>query len=111
MQYLKHLVPKGMKIVGIKHGRNVGLALHDESVTPVACEAQRWSPHMTDILLEQLNGGLIAGTVRSSTSKCAQRPCHFQRQTGLTAPASATQTAQQDHQKEQREARGHCSIA
>lgn len=52
----KDLLPKDTKVVGVKHGRKVGLPLNDESDTPVACQAQRrWRPHMADILIEQIN--------------------------------------------------------
>lgn len=55
--------------MGIKHGRKVGLPLHDEDVLPFAPKAQRWSPHMADILLEQINQMLKAGTLGFSTSR------------------------------------------
>lgn len=64
----KGLFPSNTKIVGVKHGRKVALPLIDENVTPIACKAQRWSPHMADILMKQINQMLDAGILRFSNS-------------------------------------------
>lgn len=73
LEWFRVLSPKNTKVVSIKHGRKVDLPLHNENVTPFACKAQRWSPHMADLLLEQINEMLRADILRFSNSEWCSR--------------------------------------
>ena len=70
---VKKLFPGDAKVVEIKHGRKVALPLKDENVTPIACKAQRWNPHMSDILMKQINPMIERKIFRFSTSSWCSR--------------------------------------
>lgn len=69
----KAFFPANTKVVNLIAGREVALPLYDEKTKPFACKAQRFSPHMSDLLMEQINRMLEAGILRFATSEWCAR--------------------------------------
>ena len=65
--------PKNVKNVRVKHGTKVTLPFYDEKAKPFVCKTQRFSPHMSDILMKQINQMLDDGILRFSTSEFCAR--------------------------------------
>ena len=65
--------PKNVKNVRVKHGTKVTLPFYDERAKPFACKTQQFSPHMSDILMKQINQMLDNGILRFSTSEFCAR--------------------------------------
>eukprot|EP00752_Nemacystus_decipiens_P018278 g16398.t1 len=73
LQECKAFFPKHAKIVNVLTGREVELPLYDQNAKPFACEAQRFNPHMSDILVDQFKDMLEAGTLSFANSEwCAK---------------------------------------
>eukprot|EP00752_Nemacystus_decipiens_P018499 g16585.t1 len=69
LQECKGFFPKHAKIVNVLTGREVELPLYDENAKPFACEAQRFNPHMSDILVDQIKDMLEAGILSFANSE------------------------------------------
>eukprot|EP00752_Nemacystus_decipiens_P012408 g10995.t1 len=73
LQECKAFFPKHTKVVNVLTGREVELPLYDENAKPFACEAQRFNPHMSDILVDQIKDMLEAGILSFANSEwCAK---------------------------------------
>lgn len=65
----KAFYPRDVSVVTPIKGKEVSLPLRDENVKPVACKARRFSPHMDDLLMAQINPMLEGGILSFSNSQ------------------------------------------
>ena len=65
----KAFYPRDVSVVTPIKGKEVALPLRDENVKPVACKARRFSPHMDDLLMAQINPMLEGGILSFSNSQ------------------------------------------